>query len=720
MKGLGILVFALALGTAAVFGQDRKPADESDGKQQTGQEAKAGDSGQAGRTSDSRSISGGDTTANFSVDNPAQAQAKSQTPSPSPDLTGPYIVNWDTEVGWRFKETDGNVNEYRSQLNYDRGLRLMSGDFLARPRNCNGTLFDNIYVNSIGLGGDPTQYMNARIEKTGWYTFVSTYRRFAYFNNLANLALGQHTADNTYELGDFDLTLLPQNRRFKLYLGYSLERNKGHAVTTYDYSRNEFPVLSPVTTHADDYRLGFDARLWIFDISFTQGFRHFKNDTTYNISAPQKGNSSGSTLLATFHRDLPLRGQIPFTSLSLHPNLGPRWDITGRIIYASEKTGYTFFETVTGTDSSGNHVLLDQTSINGNAKEPNTLGNLGASYQATCKLTISDQFRYNSFRINGGDRLIETLLTSKNLMLLPPVLTDMLSFQLLSYRILWNSIEGDYAFNPRLSAHLGYSHGDRRVVLADYTVPPGGNLASPADSNSTDAVFGGFRARPWDWWTLYFDFEHGTSDNVFTRVASYNYTNFRVRSVMRPRKTLAINTSLMTYDNTNPTLAQVGTTFIPFGVDAKARIFSSSVDWTPGPNLSFNSGYTYSHLDSNAAITFFLNSVQTLGRSKYFLRDHFFFGTANIQVHPRATLFVGFRVNHDPEQDLGTPSPVVLASAYPYQLATPEARVCIKMMKQLDWNTGWQYFDYHDKLFSNLSYRAHIGYVSLTVRFNRQ
>jgi len=720
MKGIGILVLAMALGGAATFGQDRKPANESDGKQQTGQEVKPGESGQTPKTADSHSISAGDATTDVSVDSASQTPASSQAPSPSPDLNGPYIVNWSTEVGWRFKGIDGNENEYRSQLDYDRGLRLLSGDFMARPRCGSGPLFDNISVSTIGLGGDPTQYVNARVEKTGWYSFVSTYRRFAYFNNLANLALGQHTADNTYELGDFDLTLLPQNRRLKVYLGYSLERIKGDTVTTYDYSRNEFPILSPYNTHANDYRLGFDAKLWLFDISFTQGFRYFKNDTTYNIPAPQKGNSSGTTMLATFHRDEPIRGQIPFTSLSVHPNLGPRWDITGRIIYATLKTGFSFFETVTGTDSSGNHILLDQTAIDGNAKEPNTLANLGISYQATRKLTISDQFRYNNFRINGGNQLIETLLTSNSAMLLPPVLTDTLSFQLLSYRVLWNSIEADYAFTPRLSAHLGYSHGERRVVFADFTVPPGGNFAVPADTNSTDAVFAGFRAKPRDWWTLYFDFEHGTADNVFTRVASYDYTNFRVRSLMRPRKTLAVNTSFVTYDNSNPTLAQVGTTFIPFGVNFATRTFSSSVDWTPRPNLSVSGGYTYSHVDSDAAIVFFLNSVQTLGRSKYFLRDHFFFGTANIQVHPRVTLFVGFRVNHDPEQDLGPPSPVVLASSYPYQLATPEARVSVKMIKQLDWNAGWQYFDYHDKLFSNLSYRANIGYVSLTVRFNRQ
>jgi hypothetical protein len=258
------------------------------------------------------------------------------------------------------------------------------------------------------------------------------------------------------------------------------------------------------------------------------------------------------------------------------------------------------------------------------------------------------------------------------------------------------------------------------VVRADFTEPPGGNLASPPVTNNTDSVFGGFRAKPYDIWTLYFDFEHGTADNVFTRVSNYDYTNFRARSLIRPRKTLAINASLVTNDNSNPTLAQVGTIFIPFGVNFSTRIFSASADWTPGPRLSVSGGYTYSRVDSNAAISFFLNSVQTLGKSKYFLRDNFVFATANVQVHPRATIFVGFRVNRDNAPDTGPASPNVLIAVYPYQRATPEARLSINVRKQLDWNAGWQYFDYHDKVFSTLSYRANLAYVSLTFKFDRK
>jgi hypothetical protein len=53
-------------------------------------------------------------------------------------------------------------------------------------------------------------------------------------------------------------------------------------------------------------------------------------------------------------------------------------------------------------------------------------------------------------------------------------------------------------------------------------------------------------------------------------------------------------------------------------------------------------------------------------------------------------------------------------------LLTPEARLSINLRRWLDWNAGWQYFDYNDTFFPAQNYQAHIGYVSLTVRFNRE
>jgi hypothetical protein len=56
--------------------------------------------------------------------------------------------------------------------------------------------------------------------------------------------------------------------------------------------------------------------------------------------------------------------------------------------------------------------------------------------------------------------------------------------------------------------------------------PPNSSSTSEEDKNNTHAFFGGFKARPISDWTIYFDAEHGTADNVFARIGNYNYTTF--------------------------------------------------------------------------------------------------------------------------------------------------------------------------------------------------
>src|SRR5262249_25001591 len=199
-----------------------------------------------------------------------------QEPGPAAPRVSLFTLNSSAEVGWRFLSTDGNFNQFRSDLNFDRGIRLLSSDFLLRPTNGGGVLFDSLLVNTFGWGGDPSQFVHALVEKTKIYKFDANYRRISYFNNLSNFALGQHTGDTQYQVGDFDLTLLPQNNRLKLNLGYSMDYNRGLSFSTYDYQRDEFPITVPTRTSGNDYRFGADARLWLFDLSFMQGFRYFK------------------------------------------------------------------------------------------------------------------------------------------------------------------------------------------------------------------------------------------------------------------------------------------------------------------------------------------------------------------------------------------------------------------------------------------------------------
>jgi hypothetical protein len=114
----------------------------------------------------------------------------------------------------------------------------------------------------------------------------------------------------------------------------------------------------------------------------------------------------------------------------------------------------------------------------------------------------------------------------------------------------------------------------------------------------------GFKARPRNDWTLYFDGEYGEHDNVFARIGNYVYTNFRLKSRYQPSSRVAFNVSVITKDNSNPSeIAGVS-----FWVNVKPRIFISTVDRTAASRFGITGGYNYHWLNSKAIVDYFFNS----------------------------------------------------------------------------------------------------------------
>ncbi len=665
----------------------------------------------------------------------AQQPASSTDPQ-KPDQTGPYTITSSIEFGVRGIVINGNADKYRSDLNYTPGFRILDSSLLMEANEGEGFLFDKLMVSSFGWGipggdhrrNDPNRLLRVNVEKAGIYRFDVNYRRFDYFNSLTNLALNQHTSNTEYRQGDFDLVILPNNEKFRLNLGYSLNRNTGPAVTTWDYQRDEYPVLSPTRIGADDYRIGFDAKLWVFDFSFMQGWRAYKEDTTYRIDVPQIGNNPLNTSqLHTFQRDFPIRGTSPYTRFSVHTFLAKRFDFTGRYIYSSGNTRYTLTETDTGIDGSGNNIILDTFQISGNAQRPHAMGDLGATILISDSFRISNTFRVDSFRISGGQELLESLFrTRANGVPLAPVFVDNFSFRTTNYRRYLNLIEADYDINRRLSVHGGYRFTDRHIELGVNDVAAGA-LAEPEleeFDNQTNSFIFGFRAKPFRMWSLYFDLERGGADNVFTRVSNYDFTNVRLRSILRPTKTITFNASLITRDNDNPSVSEDNPPQ-DFGVNVKTRIFSASADWTPNEKLSFSGGYTYAHVASEATIVFNAGvppapSLRTVGLSRYFMNDNFAFFNAYWQILPRLSFYGGYRINNDPGQGDRVSEPAVLIGSFPYQFQSPEAKFVVKLTNRIDWIAGYQYWDYQESFPNLQQYEAHLPYTSVRFYFGRR
>ena len=702
---------------------------------------------------------------------PSPQQSPSQSTAPDEPVetgedAGDYTVISSVEFGYRGLSVDGDLNKYRSDLNYHAGPRLFDSSFLLRSKNGGGSLFETFLVSSTGWGADPQGNLRVSVEQPEWYRFDATYRRFKYFrflNNFANpnwvfspanfsvppkLTTGEHGYDTRIQLGDFDLTILPKHERIRFNIGYSPERYSGPAFTNYHAGGNEFMMLSELKSRADDFRVGADGRLGPVNFSFLQGWRRFRDDSTIDLGVtPGINLNPTAASLTSFDRNEPARGSVNYTRFSLQTLVADRLDITGRIIYSKAKQNYSFVESFTGRNwnpritgfppsppgATPNILNLGQYNLVGNSERPNWLGDLGLTLLATDKFRISNTFRYETFEITGDALFSDFFSVTRG------TRTDSIGFSnrnvntRTDYRKIQNTIEGDYQFNRDYSLHLGYRYANRRVTeeLSGFNLGTNAPTAlvpsSFTEHNNTHAIIGGFKARPVNNWTLYFDAEHGTADNVFTRIGNYEYTNIRAKSKYKPTSRLSFDLAFIAKNNSNPSEI-AGVSLEDFGVSVKSKLFSSTINWTATSRFYVSGGYNYHWINSDAIVDYFFNSVQhPLGHSLYIVRNNFFFVETVARIAPRATLFAAYRINKDNGQGnrIADPTgrPGTLIASYPMSFQSPEARLAIKLHHRLDWNVGYQYYNYNESTLVGprpQNYHAHLPYTSLRLYFGRR
>ena len=707
--------------------------------------------------------------------------ASAQQPTPSPkkpeeaatkkateagEDAGDYIVTSSIEFGYRGLSVDGDHNKYRSDLNYSAGPRLFDSSFMLKAKDGKGQLFDSLLVSTSGFGADPQGNLRLSVEKPEWYRFDATYRRFKYFRFLNSFAnpnwvfnpatfsrppnpvTGEHGHNTRVQLGDFDLTILPKDRHIRFNVGYSPERYSGPAFTNFRGGGNEFMVLSQLRSRANDFRVGADGSLGPINFSFLQGFRRFREDSFIHLGpTPGTNLNPAAASLTNFNRDEPVRSSVNYTRFSVQTLVAKKLDLTGRVVHSRASSNFVSIESFTGRNwnpritgfppsppaATPNILNLGQYNLTGNSERPNTLGDLGLTFRATEKFRISNTFRVETFEINGAALFSDFFSVTRG------ATTNTIGFSnrdvntVTKYRKFQNTIEGDYQFNPRYSIHFGYRYASRRIEEAISGFNLGTNAPAAIvpeqheENNHTHVFLGGFKARPASNWTIYFDAEHGTADNVFSRIGNYNYTNIRAKSRLKLNRKFSFNVALITKDNSNPSEI-AGVSLQDFGVNVKSRIFSTAIDWTANSKFSFSAGYNHHWINSDAVVDYFFNSVQhPLGHSLYFSRNHFFYVDSVAQLVPRVTLYASYRVNKDNGQGsrLADPTgtPGTLIASYPMSFQSPEARLAIKINKRLDWNLGYQYYNYNESALVGprpQNYHAHLPYTSLRFYFGRR
>ncbi len=716
------------------------------------------------------------------------------------DDAGNYKVVGAIEFGYRGQRVDGDVNKFKSDLNYKAGPRLFDSSFLMKSKDGKGGgLFDTLMVTSTGWGADPQGNMRISVENPKWYRFDGQYRRFKYYRFLNNIAnptwlftpnplpsnpvTGLHGFNTRTELGDFDLTILPKNEMIRFNVGYSPERYDGPSYTNYHNGGNDFWLLNNLKSRADDWRIGADGRFSIVDWTFVQGFRRFRDDSVIPAGIGLNQNALTSVAqLSSFLRQEPTRGSVDYTRFSIHSLINNKLDITGRGIYSRSSANSTYFENFAGRNfnfritgwpptppaAQPNTTNPSTYTITGDVKRPSHVVDFGITYLAGDKFRISNTFHEEAFFINGLDRFTNFFSITR------PITggsrTDTFGVNAVPetkqthYSKYQDTVEGDYQFNRNYSVHFGYRFGHRHDIVQELGFAINSNapaaITDPTaeiEENNTHAFFGGFKARFTKNWNVYFDAEHGTADNVFTRIGNYNYTNVRAKSRYSPNRKLNFNAGLIIRNNANPSeIAGVSTT--DFGVDLKTRVFTSSIDWLPTSRMTVNFGYNYNWVNSDATIDYYYqvppaaSVFHHFGHALYFQRNNYFFADVTTRLNRRMTLYTSYHINKDNGQGNqlsnpaggtpvaggvippGGPAAVIanlggtLITSYPMNYQTPEARLAIMLNRHLDWNLGYQYFAYNENQFLNTfpgspraqNYHAHLPYMSLRFYIGRK
>src|SRR5450432_2542590 len=222
------------------------------------------------------------------------------TPPPAPDgvTSGDYRIHSSVELGYRSVGVVGSGDMYDTLVNQQTGPRFLDQTLSMQSQDHQGLLFDNLYLNSFGWGGDPNNAMRLRVDKDKWYNLQGSFRRdqsFSNFDLLANPlnppssspsipALNSpHLFDTTRRMSDVDLTLLPQSR-VSFRLGYSHNNMTGPSYSSI-HEGTDALLLQGWNTTMNSYRMGVDFRIAPRTVlSYDQFLDYYKGDTDYQLN----------------------------------------------------------------------------------------------------------------------------------------------------------------------------------------------------------------------------------------------------------------------------------------------------------------------------------------------------------------------------------------------------------------------------------------------------
>jgi len=631
------------------------------------------------------------------------------------DNVSDYNILQSFEVGYRWNTDGGDTDMYRSTVNYTDGIRLLSSSLAVQSRNGHGRLFDQILLNTLGLGNDPYQAVILRIEKNRLYRYDFTWRSNAYFNPALTIADGEHLMDTTRRLQDHDLTLFPQSA-IRFFMGYSRGTDSGPSLSTiqlFDPTGPQYPLFANIRDQQNEYRLGGEVRVLGFRLNVLRGWEDFKEDTQQTLTTPSLGiDPTGLNQLNSFLNVQPYHGTSPYWRVGLFREGKKFWAVNGRFSYVAGNRGFIFNQSAAGLNGVGASAL-QQVYTYGNAQRPTATGNFTFSLFPTSTVTVTNQTSVYNIRMSG-DSYFEQYTNGS------PI-TPILFFNYLGIRTISNST--DVQFRPRrwFTVHGGYTYDDRRIGSeADAgLITTGLPLLTPVDqTNVLHQGTLGFRIKPTKTLVISLDGDLGHADKPIYPISEKDYHALRARAEYRLKTLRLAAYAKSDYDTNSASLTSYASHSRQYGMDGS---------WIPVDWFSIDAGYARLHLDSLGAISYFLNTALVTGDESYYVSNiHTATLAARFTVRRRVDISVCYSHVQDVGDGRATPlesgaytfqSALLAAQTFPLRFLSPQARLSLRITPKIRWNAGYQYYGYREDFSALQNYRAHTGYSSVSWSF---
>ena len=636
---------------------------------------------------------------------------------PSGDNTPDYNIVNSIETGYRWISVGGDPEEYKSQVNYADGVRLLGSSFSMFSRDGHGKFFDELTLTTVGLGGDPYESATLRIAKNNLYRFDMTWRLNDYYNPGLTSA-GQSSGnfrDTRYTSQDDNLTLFPQSK-IKFFIGYSRSVQEGPEITAVGAflaapvstpAPSPVPAATPNTAGftslreaTNEYRVGNEFQLLGITVNWMHGWQDFKEDF---LTPPQVAGTPTTLFTNPYH------GTSPYWRVGLFTNR--KWfSVNGRFTYTGTRRAYVSDQSPF-LPASGPNLGALQVVTMGTGNRPAATGNLTLSIFLGPKLTLTNSTGVYNIRTEGDSEFLQLNNGTGQF-----VTQD---FQYLGIRTITNQTDLNYQMRKWIGFFAGYHYSDRSInsVLT---------LGMPAYQQTSilNAGVFGVRIKPLAPLTILLDGEVGHANRPFSPKSDKNYQALNAR-VQYKKKSLMLSAYAQTnYNNDSITLT---------AFSSHARTYAANVSWSPLGWLSFNADYVKLHLDTLGGLSFFDSGSLLQNQYSLYISN---LQTGNIGLRFALGKYVDFYAGYSHIQDTGdgrsnplgtgfgtTIPEFQAAQTFPMRYLSPLARVSVKITNRVRWNVGYQYYGYHEDFFTGQdflpdhAYRATTGYSSVLWSF---